>query len=91
MSALLQGLRVIGQLAPDDAAVPLGVAVVFAGLLVFVSAFSGKLEDGETRVLGSDSGGVIAEESDERDAVLIHGVISVSEFPDWPGHPLAKP
>src|ERR1700679_4210664 len=91
MRALLQGLRVLSQLAPDDAAVPFGVVDVFAGRLVLVRAFGGKREGREIRVVGSDGGGVLAEESDERDAVLIHGENSDVEFPDWPGHPLAKP
>ena len=77
MRALLQGLRVLGQLAPDDAAVPFGVVDVLAGLLVLVRALGGKREDGEVRVVGGVGGGVLAEESDERDAVLIHGEVSV--------------
>ena len=91
MRALLQGFRVFGQLAPDDAAVPFGVVDVLAGRLALVRAFGGEREGGEIRVGGGDGGGVLAEESDERDAILIHGEFSVVEFPDWPGHPLAKP
>jgi len=73
VSALLQGLRVVGEFAPDDAAMPLGVAVVFAGLLVLVGTLGGKREDGEVRAVGCVGAGVLSEESDERDAVLLHG------------------
>src|SRR6185437_14484387 len=71
--AFLQRLCVIGQLAPDDAAMPLGMAVVLAGLLVLVRTLGGQREDSKARVVGGVGGGVLTEESDERDAVLIHG------------------
>jgi hypothetical protein len=63
MRALLQGLRVFGQLAPDDAAVPFGVVDVLAGRLVLVRALGGEREGGEVRVGGGDGGGVFAKES----------------------------
>ena len=91
MRALREGLRVLGQTAPDDAVVPLGVVDVLAGLLVLVRALCRKREHGEAGVVGGAGDGILAEESDERYAVLIHGESPLFEFPDWPGHPLAKP
>ena len=69
---------------------PLGVAVVFAGLLVLVRTLRGEREHGEAGVIGSAGGGVLAKESDERNAVLIHGEVSCFEFPDWPGSPIGE-
>src|ERR1019366_2916796 len=91
MSALRERLRVLGQPAPDDAAMPLGMAVVLAGLLVLVAGLGGKREYGEAGVVRGAGDGVVAEEADERNAILIHGESPLFEFPDWPGHPLAKP
>ena len=79
------------QPAPDDAAMPLGMAVVLAGFLVLVAGLGGKRENGEAGVVGGAGDGVIAEEADKRNAILIHGESPLFEFPDWPGHPLAKP
>src|SRR5271157_5486599 len=42
MSALRQRLRILGQPAPNDTAMPLGMAVVLAGLLVLVARLGGK-------------------------------------------------
>src|SRR5581483_952053 len=70
---------------------PLGMAVVFAGLLVLVAGLGGKGEYGEAGVVSGAGDGVVAEEADERYAILIHGESPLFEFPDWPGHPLAKP
>ncbi len=91
MSALPKRLRVLCQPAPDDAAMPLGMAVVFAGLLVLVAGLGGKRENGKAGIVGGAGDGVVAEEADERNAILIHGESPLFEFPDWPGHPLAKP
>ena len=91
MRDLRQRLRILGQPAPDDAAMPLGMAVVFAGLLVLVAGLGGKRENGEAGIVGGAGDGVVAEEADERNAILLHGESPLFEFPDWPGHPLAKP
>ena len=91
MSALRKRLRVLCQPAPDDAAMPLGMAVVFAGLLVLVAGLGGKRENGKAGIVGGAGDGVVAQEADERNAILIHGESPLFEFPDWPGHPLAKP
>src|SRR6185437_10059117 len=64
--ALLQSLRVVSQLAPDDAAVPLGVTVVVAGLFVLVRTLRGEREHGELSVIGGVGGGVLSQKSDER-------------------------
>ena len=55
---------------------PLGMALVLAGLLVLVRTLGGKRENGEAGVIGGVGGGVLAEEADERNAVLIHGEVS---------------
>ena len=75
MSALRKRLRVLGQPAPNDAAMPLGMAVVFACLLVLVAGLGGKRENGEAGVVGGAGDGVVAEEADERDAILYEVVL----------------
>src|SRR5580698_10802166 len=81
MSTLRERLGVFGQPAPDDAAMPLGMAVVLAGLLVLVAGLGGKRENGEAGVVGGAGDGVVAEEADERNAILIHGESPLFEFP----------
>ena len=71
--ALRERLRVLSQLAPHDATMPFGMALVLAALLVLVRRLGGKRENGEAGVVGGVGGGVLPEKSDERDAVLIHG------------------
>src|SRR6266542_2603063 len=81
MRALRQRLCVVGELAPHDAAMPLGGALVLAALLVLVGALGGKREHGEAGIVGGVRGGVLAEESDERNSVLIHREVSWFRFP----------
>src|SRR5580692_8822638 len=77
MRALLERLCIFGKAAPDDAAMPLGMVDVFAGRLVLVRALGGERQSGEIGVVGGYGGGVVAEKSDERNAILIHGEVSV--------------
>jgi len=66
MSALRERLCVLGELAPDDAAMPLGMAVVFAGLLVLEAGLSRKRKHCEAGVIGGSGDGVVPQKSDER-------------------------
>lgn len=63
--ALFQRLRELGQISPRDDAMPVGLALVFLGLLIFPRAPRGDRKDNEIAVVG---GGfefcVLAEKSD---------------------------
>lgn len=66
VGALGERGRVLGQAAPDDATVPFGLAVAFAGLAVLPATPGGEGQDHERGLLGAGAArfGVLAEESD---------------------------
>src|SRR5262245_4584839 len=65
-----------GELAPNDAAVPGCTALAFTSFAVFPAPLGGQ---GQHRKLGLALGGanlgVLAEESDEGDSILIHDLV----------------
>ena len=77
VGALGQRSSEFGELAEDDATVPLGLRDVLAALLVLVGGLRRQREGGKAAVVGGANFCITAEESDEVDFVLVHDLVSV--------------